>query len=1269
MSDLPLLPSDKYIASLLGLTDEQYRFYMAEVRRRAAAQPRPAVVNEPATLSIIALVSTVISIGLTIAASFFKPSQSQPGSLTQNQIQGGILSDSRRYAPKQGFDANQDIASLGDPIPLIYAKRELIGDRYYGGLRVNAPLVWSQIQSYSKSQLLRAVFMLGEGSITSIDPANIAIGNNTLGSYLIGDTTLARFSVYYRPDGGRLTATDHLVGAIPENDLGKASDADVFGVQNEAGVVAPYFSHSRRPNTQTVFGVYSCIGNGLGYRVNPVLRPTVNAQVTADVNSTAGKKGGSGSAKARVVCELDYVALAQREKYKTRFGSRSGLIDTSGTTWRYRLSASSDANTTFAQGEPIFNWQGRAAVADNPFPPSGSTYSQGGLRDSDLVNLLSFSNIQVNGNTISGTVNFDTTRARTQLANVDDGTYVIGYYIWLEYDSGKQLAFDHRVVVDIIENRSQSPAVTREYVFTNATATYSSTYDKNDSYNEKCGDVAAAVSGRQKTWDDALLVGELYKIGSALAVCTQREPIFSNEKLADAYASYKESIKRVGRNRTHISSNTGPFYTTDTSLFYMTTGDVDPESYDAIFNSDADFDPPGNGTSVDVTFSVVRSGTATAIPENDLTKNGKQNPPFFTATNQPHIHRIAIATFATIRECRIVEIGIRSSLGIRIAGLCNFRDALTYDEINNKACLSKKGQTINPGDTLAVDIYQSGQMSSTEERYSFHRIGYREANSNAPFTQFPQCFGIRGITQQAIFNSIRFVFPSIKRWEIEIEPLTGWEIRSGIATGNLELIDSSLKTVRTITQGDVSIVFNGVANLNEPFIASAERTSLGPQVFKLTSVQRSSEIGINYSDQDSYVDAWGKLAEAFVYDEVSSSAQSSPEHEVVYINEIIPNNTTPAYTNIAILGLSMRASLEWQQLGQVSVYVTSGLQDTHLFPEILRDILLNQRYGKGDIIVSGLIDDDSFNSATAWCEDRHYYHDGVVLGRINLRQWAADVAASHLCFFGEAEGRFWLKPAWPGTVGTPEPVSIQGIFTAGNILEGSFSMEYLAPEDRQPIQVSVKYREERQSSDLNNPGLFPVEREVLVREVSPYASDTDPVQAIDLTEYVTSREHAVDAAKFVARMRRIPDHAIRFSTTHEGIVAKIKPGDYIRVVMDITHFNELRNGAVLADGTLVTTQPFSDGTYNVFAWNGSSSADPAPTVLTVSGAGTVATPTGIIFTMINAETQTRTYQIERITPQDEGGFSIEAMHMPTNDSNVLLLAAGFDDSSNWVIQG
>lgn len=1274
MSDFPLLPSDKYIADLLGLTPEQYRYYIAEVRRRAAEGPQPSAVATigPDWAIYVAIISSLISVGLTIAASFFKPSQQTPGQLVSNQIQGNTINNARRFAPRIGYDSVQDSASIGDPIPLVYAKRELIDGRYYGGLRVNAPLLWSQIRSINKSQLLRAIFLIGEGGINSIDPANIAIGNNTLGSYLTGDTSRARFSVYYRPDGGRLTAGDHLVGADPQYDAGNALDADVFGLPDLAtSTVTSDFCHSRRPNTQTVFGVYSLIGNGLGMRVNPSLRPAVNAQVTADVDSAGGKKSG-GSAKARVVCERDFVALAQREKHKARFSSRSGLVHALDSTWRYRLSATSDVLTTFEAGSDSFSWKGRAAVAYNPFPPYDSPYGQDPITNDELEQLIEVSDITTSGSSIEGTVTFDEDKAKSMLKFMDEGTYVIDYYIWFEYDTGKQVAFEHKVTVSIEESSNfnyENLVYKKTFEFSNISATYTGTYSKNEAHEEKCGDVASTVAGRQKTWDDALLVGELYKIGSALAVCTQRQAVLSAEQLADGFSSYAEGVFPVGPNRNHIETNSGTFYATEEKNFYAIAGDINLSDFDAIFNSDADFDPPEGGTTVDVLFQVVRPGVTAAIPEEELTRSAKESPPFFTATQQPHLFRVALATFSTVRECRAVEIGFRSVLGIRIGGLCNFKDALTFEEIDYKACLSKKDDELNPGDTIAVDIFQSGQLNSFEERYSFFRIRYREADTNASFVEFPQCFGVRGITQQAIFNSIQISMPAVRRWEFQFEPLTGWEIRSGQASGDLEVIDTSLKTVRVIQYNGITITFNGVANYSRSFLPESARTLLGPQVFELTSVQRPTEVGIGYTDGDSYIDSWGKLAEAFVYEEVRSSAESSPEHEIVYINEIIPNPQTPYYDNLAILGLSMRASLEWQQLGQLSVYVTSGLKDTHLLPDIILDAFTDERYGAGDLVTDQQFNLDSFAAARAWCQNRRMFYDGVVVGRNNLRQWAADAAGSNLLFFGESEGRFWLRPAWPGTVASPEPVTIQGIFTAGNILKNSFAMEYLAPEERRPIKVSVKYREERFSTDLNNPGLFPVEKEVLVREAPPLSTDTDRIESIDLSGHVTSKEHAIDAGKFIARMRRIPDHAVRFSTTHEGVVANLHPGDYIRVALDITHFDELRNGAVLGNGTLVSTQPLPDGQYNVFAWNGSAESDPAPVPLIVSNEGTEAVPTGIIFTVITSEVLTRTYQIERITPNEDGSYAVEAMHMPTDENNILLLAKGFDDPVNWIIEG
>ena len=292
------------------------------------------------------------------------------------------------------------------------------------------------------------------------------------------------------------------------------------------------------------------------------------------------------------------------------------------------------------------------------------------------------------------------------------------------------------------------------------------------------------------------------------------------------------------------------------------------------------------------------------------------------------------------------------------------------------------------------------------------------------------------------------------------------------------------------------------------------------------------------------------------------------------------------------------------------------------------------------------------------------FFNGVIADQVNLRQYGSDLAATHLLYFAEVNGQFTLKPALPVSGSTFIAADIKGLFTVGNILEDSYRVEFLNPEDREPIEVSVTFREERASSDLTSEGAFSTVRELLVKEASYTPLDT---VSLDMTDYCTQRNHAIDAAKFIIRMRRLTDHIVNFKVTHDSIYNNIAPGDYIKVAMDATEYEHFNNGVVTNAGGLVSTESLSDGSYSVFAWNPSSSNDPAAATLTVSNGGTTASPAGILFTEIISDQASRTYQVERITAEQDGTFTIEASHMPVNSSGVPLVADGFDTASNWTI--
>lgn len=1194
-----MLPSDRYIAEILGLTEAQYRHFQIEARKRAAEGPQPAVIAGLETGVVLAIINLVIAVGSIALSILLKPSVPKIGDRgqpTQRQDEGSTVIRNSRFAPRYGFDSQQDIATIGSIIPIVYARKETISGTDYGGIRINMPMVWNQILSLGGGQMIRGVFLLSEGTISSVDPNNFAVGSSTLQGYIFDSNAAteeaSRVTLYLSKDTGRIAGADRVAGRSNTNDDGSSSSSDVFQVYWN-GANRTDFCSSNRPSTQTAFGVYAPIGNNLMYKVNPLMRPGVRSQ----------SKNANDDGDVRVRCPADTQQMNTRDKIRAPFSTFSGLNNES-------ISGDS-ATRTVSVGDTL-------------------TY---------MLYNTSHSNVNFNN------------------------------------------------------------------------------YDEPDADNDDATakDIASTVASMQKNWDDNLVVGELYKIGSALGVCTGRTE--------DVFVS--------------------------------------------------DYDVPSGGTPIAGIFKVVRSGqvkehkqsyltNVTSVETGALVDQANRE----VGTTGGHIFKYVSASISTSRPCQAFEIGFKTVMGARMVGLCNFQEAKKYQTIDNDFCKAYTSQ--EPEDILNI-FHQSGTVTTPFERYSFARIRWKQYGSST-WTYLNNTYGVRSESQQAAFNFLRFEFATSELRQVEFEPLTGFEVRNGLNTGATLYVLDNKNTLTTVTENGCTVAFKGesvasttatfgikeatadanISNLyiyksqttghthsanvataftillgnttatsismgitaddegdvNLPlftgdsfsgtlagvagtitrtsgnidsnsaftFVASAplaaDTTFAVGSTFTVSGDNRYRVYkGLPKVDTNTYIDDYAKLAEAFIYSEISCSAESGPEHEIVYINEIVPNATAPAYTDLALVGINIRASAEFQQFSQFSAYVTGGREctrllggsgATHLFPDILYDLMTNDRFGAGSFVKNYMIDTAEFTAAAQWCQDRKYFYDGAVSEPVNVRQWSTDLAATHLLQFGESNGKYFLRPAISFTA-----VPIAALFTAGNIAKDSFKLQYFDPEDRDPIQVSARYREERTTTSPTSPGLFPVVREVLVRETS--ASATDPIEQIDMSSYCTSREHAIDAAKFIIRMRRIPQHVISFSTTHDGVMSNIAPGDYIKVAMDETEYDEFNNGAVTAEGALVSTKALANGSYNVVAWDGTESTPPADATLVVSNNGKTATPTGIVFTVKITSTQIRVYQIESIKSGDDGLFTIEAMHMPVNSSGVLEVADGFDTASSWDI--
>lgn len=1279
-----LLPMHYRLGRELGLSPAEVKRFHYMLAKQAAQQPQPAVIaGEPVTttLTIISLVASVISTGFAIAASFFKPGTVRPAQLKPREQTGKTISDIRRYAPRDGFDSIQDPATIGAITPMVFAHREQIDGVTYGGVRINMPLLWSCMQCDGNNLLIRAVFLVSEGVIATngLDPNGFALGSNTLNAYNLGsasgDSAGARYTVYFSRDTGRIVQSDYITGRAASSDPGNAQNfggPDVFCVKSVGANWSTDFCATSKPSTGAQFGIYSLIGNNIMLRQNPTIKPVVQAQLVPE--------GDDGDSKVK--CNKDEIAVAQRQKDKAKFSTRSGITSFTvggspttdgsnlaiGDTITYVLDKSSDALTDFGRALNAGSWS--VVVQVQRIAGTGTTavnYESG----SNTTGVIVDETIPSDSALISGIEWLDatdqivaqpivvvtpdpdpnkkkvtlSTRLQYNASGLTDAQKDALLYSRFKlifknnfvdnndepsalYRAKVKKKIDAGLTVDFTAQTSGYGAVSNTYTINANKRTVSATFNKRDAHSETAADIASTVSGKQQQWDDAIIVGELYKIGSALAVCISKTP--DNQ----------------------------------------------------VFQSEADFTPVvngSNGTSIEAAFRVVQAGnagSAVSLASLQTAANAETQPNRRVATNWPHIFRCSISNFITSRPVRIIEVGIRSTLGIRISGLCNIREALTFSQSDNRACLSYEDDVISSGSTLKPDIPISGTISTSQQRYSFFKISFREAGSSGSYTEFPECFGVKSITQQAIFNSYSIELPQTIPVEIRHVPLSGWEIRQGIATGTLVVLDSRLSSSVTATAGGATLRARGVT------VTRSEAT------FRLQAVSRlatgaNKEIGLGYVDEEDYVDAWGKLAESFIYTEISSTNESGPEHEIAFINEIVQNTVTPVYTDLAICGLNVRPKGTFQQLGQFSGYVNAGMEvrrlrnnltlgSSHLLPDIGIELYTNPIYGSGENVSDDQIDFPGFENAANWCYSRRYFYDAGFIGPKNVTQWMAELAETHLLLFYEINGILTLKPAIPHASDDYSnwnvPIPIAGMF--GALQMRNFSFSRFEEEARRPIQVSAKWREERPSSSINNPGIFPAEREILIREASPHGSDDDTIESLDMSDYATSETHVIDACKYKIRFRRLATHTISFDTTQDAVLSPIENGSYIQIPMELSYFDGGMFGIVRGDGTLVSGADISPGQYQAQIWTGNGDQEVQSSSILINEDGTAA-PVGIIFAILQTGRELRTYRIENVSPIDQGGFKIEAIDIPITSNGRMELSQNWGSNTTddyWVIR-
>ena len=387
----------------------------------------------------------------------------------------------------------------------------------------------------------------------------------------------------------------------------------------------------------------------------------------------------------------------------------------------------------------------------------------------------------------------------------------------------------------------------------------------------------------------------------------------------------------------------------------------------------------------------------------------------------------------------------------------------------------------------------------------------------------------------------------------------------------------------------------------------------------------------------------------------SSSHLNGPEHQLAFVNEIVRQSVGSQYEKLSLQGLKLLNSKEWSSFSDVSGWFKQGLAvtkptglvgPTNLLPEIAYALLTDERLGAGSLIGKSAVDAAAMANAARWCEANGFYWDGVISNSINLREFIFEQAGFCLLDFCIKGGQFALQPSFPqgsdGGLNKEAKVEISGLFTDGNMKD--LEVTFLSPEEQQGFVAVAIYRQE----SVNG---FPENRTVNVRLNG--TTDVLPVEKFDLTQFCTSRDHALLFCKIALKIRELQDHGIKFQTTPQAAMG-LEPGQYVKMVSQATHTDRWRNGSVDQYGNINSAQDMANFSGNVAYWK-RNTEEIKEGLMNVNHDGVVVSPEfwNSVFSVLENNEESRVYKIESLSYDDDGLVEVAASHSPLTERGTL----------------
>jgi hypothetical protein len=620
---------------------------------------------------------------------------------------------------------------------------------------------------------------------------------------------------------------------------------------------------------------------------------------------------------------------------------------------------------------------------------------------------------------------------------------------------------------------------------------------------------------------------------------------------------------------------------------------------------------------------------AIIVDKNWETLAGASDDNFFTKC----LVKIEAAAYQTVTTCDYVKFAIRCKLFRRISGRAK-----------------------NYGQKEAPDGFKLSD-NGVQGRMAFFKVSYKKTDSNRDnHRTLPIVFAVRRNADQDNFIGLAFKGNEQAKWEFKIEAIgdIGAEIQDS-GQAEMAFIENAGR-VQTYDHAGSSFAWTGsLVNISSNIKdALKERGPIYTNEWDLFSVRSDTQVQFSFD--------------------------GGPEFRITAVTEQQIGNNDGKYGSMSMMALGIFSGKGVQDLRSITAFVKQGKESwivndngtrtrstdsTSYAPDIFADTILDAENGIGKFAKSEGIDWNGVALAKRFCANNglgcQLFMDGVISEQTPWRQFWAETAPFSLLEFARVGGRETLIPAVPvNSAGAANrQVVVNALFTAGNVLEGSYKEEFIDYGSAvQDLIATVIYRE-TESQDV-----FPRNSSVTV-SLNDVDDGTAILQSFDLSQFVTQREQAILFGKLVCNQRRHIRRGIEFKTFPTD--TPISPGAYIYVDIGLNSWDRISSGLIMEGGALNAplTDGIPDSTYSVLIYKGNEQTQSFENVATSGGIAAALAPyAGYMFVLGAKSDRKRVFRVVEVQMDEEGEITVKAMEHPCDTSGSLLLSriANFSDS-------